>query len=76
MVSVRNSNVDTILFIRKAEREHSGTYELVLKIENMEDRATIVIRIVGKVVRSLQLGTSVSTCAKMLLLYPSVSAFQ
>uniref|UniRef100_A0A8D0CWL5 Myosin-binding protein C, fast-type n=1 Tax=Sander lucioperca TaxID=283035 RepID=A0A8D0CWL5_SANLU len=48
MVSVRNSNVDTILFIRKAEREHSGTYELVLKIENMEDRATIVIRIVDK----------------------------
>ncbi|XP_032357842.1 myosin-binding protein C, fast-type isoform X11 [Etheostoma spectabile] len=48
MVSVRNSNVDTILFIRSAEREHSGTYELVLKIENMEDRATVVIRIVDK----------------------------
>ncbi|KAM6898805.1 myosin-binding protein C, fast-type-like isoform 2-T2 [Lycodopsis pacificus] len=46
MISVRNSNVDTILFIRQAEREHSGTYELVLKIENMEDRASIVLRIV------------------------------
>ncbi|KAK7919697.1 hypothetical protein WMY93_010981 [Mugilogobius chulae] len=48
MVNVRNSNVDTILFIRSAEREHSGTYELVLQIENLEDRATVVIRIVEK----------------------------
>ncbi|XP_037610216.1 myosin binding protein Cb isoform X4 [Sebastes umbrosus] len=48
MVNVRNSNVDSILFIRAAEREHSGTYELVLKIENMEDRASLVIRIVDK----------------------------
>ncbi|XP_030610505.1 myosin binding protein Cb isoform X2 [Archocentrus centrarchus] len=48
MVNVRNSNVDSILFIRSAEREHSGTYELVLKIENMEDRASIIIRIVDK----------------------------
>ncbi|KAJ0015895.1 hypothetical protein NQD34_014185 [Periophthalmus magnuspinnatus] len=47
-VNVRNSNVDTILFIRSAEREHSGTYELVLQIENLEDRATIIIRIVEK----------------------------
>jgi len=50
MVSIRNSNVDSILFIRSAEREHSGKYELVLKIENMEDRAAIQIQIVGKVV--------------------------
>uniref|UniRef100_A0A8D3AWH9 Myosin-binding protein C, fast-type n=1 Tax=Scophthalmus maximus TaxID=52904 RepID=A0A8D3AWH9_SCOMX len=48
LVSVRNSNVDTILFIRAAEREHSGTYELLLQIENLEDRATIEIRIVDK----------------------------
>uniref|UniRef100_A0A672JQX3 Myosin-binding protein C, fast-type n=1 Tax=Salarias fasciatus TaxID=181472 RepID=A0A672JQX3_SALFA len=51
MVNVRNSNVDTILFIRSAEREHSGTYELVLQIENMEDRATVNIRIIGKITR-------------------------
>lgn len=50
MVNVRNSNVDSILFIRSAEREHSGKYELVLQIENMEDRATIEIRIIGKAV--------------------------
>ncbi|XP_034049380.1 myosin-binding protein C, fast-type-like [Thalassophryne amazonica] len=48
VVNVRNSNVDSILFIRSAEREHSGKYELVLQIENMEDRATIEIRIVEK----------------------------
>ncbi|XP_038591947.1 myosin-binding protein C, fast-type-like isoform X2 [Micropterus salmoides] len=48
MVNVRNSNVDSILFIRSAEREHSGKYELVLQIENMEDRATVDIRIVDK----------------------------
>uniref|UniRef100_A0A8D3DDQ7 Myosin binding protein C, fast type b n=1 Tax=Scophthalmus maximus TaxID=52904 RepID=A0A8D3DDQ7_SCOMX len=29
-------------------REHSGTYELLLQIENLEDRATIEIRIVDK----------------------------
>ncbi|XP_043959360.1 myosin binding protein Cb isoform X3 [Gambusia affinis] len=48
MVNVRNTNVDSIFFIRSAEREHSGTYELVLKIENMEDRAAINIRIIEK----------------------------
>lgn len=47
-VGVRNSNVDSILFIRSAERDHSGKYTLILKIENMEDSATIDIRIVGK----------------------------
>jgi len=62
MVNVRSTNVDTILFIREAEREHSGTYELVLKIENMEDRASLVIRIVGTVVSFiLQPGRSAST---------------
>ncbi|KAL0984374.1 hypothetical protein UPYG_G00140600 [Umbra pygmaea] len=45
-VSVRNSNVDSILFIRSAERSHSGLYELVLHIENMEARANLEIRIV------------------------------
>uniref|UniRef100_A0A3B1JYC2 Myosin binding protein Cb n=1 Tax=Astyanax mexicanus TaxID=7994 RepID=A0A3B1JYC2_ASTMX len=47
-IGIRNSNVDSILFIRSAEREHSGKYTLILKIENMEDQATIEIRIVGK----------------------------
>ncbi|XP_049336523.1 myosin binding protein Cb isoform X2 [Astyanax mexicanus] len=47
-IGIRNSNVDSILFIRSAEREHSGKYTLILKIENMEDQATIEIRIVDK----------------------------
>uniref|UniRef100_A0A8C6PEP5 Myosin binding protein Cb n=1 Tax=Nothobranchius furzeri TaxID=105023 RepID=A0A8C6PEP5_NOTFU len=48
MVNVRSTNVDTILFIRSAERDHSGTYELTLKIENMEDKASIVIRVIER----------------------------
>ncbi|CAL8285016.1 unnamed protein product [Merluccius merluccius] len=48
LVGVRNSTVDSILFIRSAERDHSGKYELVVQIENMEDRATIDIRIIEK----------------------------
>ncbi|KAG9349945.1 hypothetical protein JZ751_026298 [Albula glossodonta] len=47
-VGVRNSNVDSILFIRSAEREHSGRYTLTVQIENMEDTANIDIRIVEK----------------------------
>ncbi|XP_042161249.1 myosin binding protein Cb isoform X1 [Oncorhynchus tshawytscha] len=46
VASVRNSEVDSILFIRSAERSHSGKYELVLQIENMEARAILEIRIV------------------------------
>ncbi|CAB1312256.1 unnamed protein product, partial [Coregonus sp. 'balchen'] len=46
VASIRNSEVDSILFIRSAERAHSGKYELVLQIENMEARATLEIRIV------------------------------
>lgn len=48
VASIRNSEVDSILFIRSAERSHSGKYELVLQIENMEARAILEIRIVGK----------------------------
>ncbi|XP_036436741.1 myosin binding protein Cb isoform X2 [Colossoma macropomum] len=47
-VGIRTSNVDSVLFIRSAERDHSGKYTLVLQIENMEDQATIDIRIVDK----------------------------
>ncbi|XP_073427116.1 myosin-binding protein C, fast-type-like isoform X2 [Dendrobates tinctorius] len=47
-VSVRTSEVDTILFIRSAERGHSGKYSLTVQIENMEDVAIINIRIVEK----------------------------
>uniref|UniRef100_A0A452RIV5 Myosin-binding protein C, cardiac-type n=1 Tax=Ursus americanus TaxID=9643 RepID=A0A452RIV5_URSAM len=47
-VSIRNSPTDTILFIRAARRAHSGTYQVMLRIENMEDKATLVLQIVDK----------------------------
>ncbi|KAF3832721.1 hypothetical protein F7725_026386 [Dissostichus mawsoni] len=46
--SVRNSEVDTILFIRKTERTHSGKYDLQVQIENVEDKASITLQVVGK----------------------------
>lgn len=46
-VSIRNSPTDTILFIRAAHRTHSGTYQVTVRIENMEDKATLVLQIVG-----------------------------
>uniref|UniRef100_W5K3F8 Myosin-binding protein H n=1 Tax=Astyanax mexicanus TaxID=7994 RepID=W5K3F8_ASTMX len=45
-VNVRNSDKDSILFIRKAERDDSGTYQMTVKIDSLEDKATIVIQIV------------------------------
>ncbi|XP_048847294.1 myosin binding protein Ca [Brienomyrus brachyistius] len=47
-VSVRTTEVDTILFVRSTERDHSGTYTLSVQIENMEDKATFEIRVVEK----------------------------
>ncbi|KAM9817683.1 myosin-binding protein C, cardiac-type [Neosynchiropus ocellatus] len=46
MVSQRNSEVDTILFIRKSERKHSGKYDLNVQIENVEDSASVTLQIV------------------------------
>lgn len=45
--SVRNSDVDTILFIRKTERKHSGKYDLQVQIENVEDSASVTLQVVG-----------------------------
>ncbi|XP_062294217.1 myosin binding protein Ca [Scomber scombrus] len=47
-VGIRTSDVDTILFIRTTEREHSGKYTLSVQIENMSDSADIHIQIVDK----------------------------
>ncbi|XP_061743200.1 myosin-binding protein C, cardiac-type [Nerophis ophidion] len=44
--SVRNSETDTILFIRKTERQHSGTYDLQVQIENVEDTAKVMLLVV------------------------------
>ncbi|MGH0184395.1 UNVERIFIED_CONTAM: hypothetical protein FKN15_014919 [Acipenser sinensis] len=45
-VGVRNSDRDTILFIRKSERKDSGKYEVTVKVDSLEDKATITIQIV------------------------------
>ncbi|XP_015665629.1 myosin-binding protein C, fast-type [Protobothrops mucrosquamatus] len=47
-VNIRDSDFDTIFFIRKAERHHSGIYTLSVQIESMEDKADIKIRVVEK----------------------------
>ncbi|XP_058485158.1 myosin-binding protein C, cardiac-type [Solea solea] len=44
--SVRNSDVDTILFIRRTDRQHSGKYDLKVQIENVEDTACVNLQIV------------------------------
>ncbi|XP_040899819.1 myosin-binding protein C, cardiac-type isoform X5 [Toxotes jaculatrix] len=44
--NVRNSEVDTILFIRKTDRKHSGKYDLQVQIENVEDTASVYLQIV------------------------------
>ncbi|XP_051946873.1 myosin-binding protein H-like isoform X2 [Xyrauchen texanus] len=45
-VNIRNSDKDSILFIRKAEREDSGNYEISVKVDSFEDKAIIIIQIV------------------------------
>ncbi|XP_060032458.1 myosin-binding protein C, cardiac-type [Erinaceus europaeus] len=47
-VSIRNSPTDTILFIRAAHRAHSGTYQVAVRIENMEDKAVLVLQVIDK----------------------------
>lgn len=47
-VGTRISEVDSILFIRSAERGHSGKYTLSVQIENMCDSADINIQVVGE----------------------------
>lgn len=60
-VTIRNSLTDTILFIRAARRTHSGTYEVTLRIENVEDKATLVLQVVGTWHRGLPLSLCTSS---------------
>jgi len=46
-INIRNTENDTIIFIRKAERSHSGEYDMKVQVENLVDKATIDIQIVG-----------------------------
>ncbi|XP_019951627.1 myosin binding protein Ha isoform X3 [Paralichthys olivaceus] len=45
-VNIRNSDNDSIMFIRTAERDDSGIYELNVKVDSFEDKATITLQIV------------------------------
>lgn len=47
-VNIRNSDKDSILFIRTSQREDSGVYEMSVKVDSFEDRATITLQIVGE----------------------------
>ncbi|XP_078077482.1 myosin-binding protein C, cardiac-type-like [Mustelus asterias] len=47
-ITIRNSDTDTIFFIRKAERTHSGSYQLQVQIENTKDTASIHIQVIDK----------------------------
>ncbi|XP_055556365.1 LOW QUALITY PROTEIN: myosin-binding protein C, fast-type, partial [Falco cherrug] len=47
-IHIRNSDTDTVFFIRAAARHHSGEYQLRLQIENMEDTATMRLRIIER----------------------------
>lgn len=67
-VNIHTTEVDTILFIRSATREHSGKYTLSIQIENMEDKATIEIQIVGEFTEHRIQGTGMLTNVQHLLL--------
>uniref|UniRef100_A0AAQ5YMG4 Myosin-binding protein H n=1 Tax=Amphiprion ocellaris TaxID=80972 RepID=A0AAQ5YMG4_AMPOC len=45
-VNIRNSDKDSIIFIRTAQREDSGVYEMTVKVDSFEDKATITLQIV------------------------------
>lgn len=47
-VNVRSTEKDSILFIRKAERDDSGNYEMCVKVDSFEDKAIIILQIIGK----------------------------
>lgn len=47
-VNIRNSDKDSIMFIRTAQREDSGVYEMTVKVDSFEDKATLTLQIVGE----------------------------
>ncbi|KAM9073864.1 myosin-binding protein C, slow-type isoform 3-T3 [Megaptera novaeangliae] len=47
-INIRNSETDTIIFIRKAERSHSGKYDLQVKVEKYVETASIDIQVVDR----------------------------
>ncbi|XP_053541464.1 LOW QUALITY PROTEIN: myosin-binding protein C, slow-type [Ictalurus punctatus] len=47
-VNIRNSDCDSIIFIRKAERKHSGKYKMMVQVEKLADTAILDIQIVDR----------------------------
>ncbi|XP_072308239.1 myosin binding protein Hb isoform X3 [Eucyclogobius newberryi] len=45
-VNIRSTDRDSILFIRAAERDDSGVYEMCVKVEDFEDKASLILQIV------------------------------
>ncbi|XP_026188141.1 myosin binding protein Ha isoform X2 [Mastacembelus armatus] len=45
-VNIRNSGKDSIIFIRAAQTEDSGVYEITVKVDSFEDKATLTLRVV------------------------------
>uniref|UniRef100_A0A8D0DFL8 Myosin-binding protein H n=2 Tax=Sander lucioperca TaxID=283035 RepID=A0A8D0DFL8_SANLU len=45
-VNIRSTDRDSILFIRTSEREDSGVYEMCVKVEDFEDKASLILQIV------------------------------
>lgn len=45
-VNIRSTERDSILFIRTSEREDSGVYEMCVKVEDFEDKASLTLQIV------------------------------
>lgn len=47
-INIRTTERDTIFYIRNAQRNDSGKYELTVRINGAEDKATLDIRVIGK----------------------------
>lgn len=47
-VNIRSTDRDSILFIRAADREDSGDYEMCVKVDDFEDKAIVTLQIVGE----------------------------
>lgn len=45
-VNVRSTDKDSILFIRTSERDDSGVYEMCVKVEDFDDKASLILQIV------------------------------
>lgn len=47
-INIRNTDKDTIFYIRQSQRSDSGKYELTVRINGAEDKATLDIQVIGK----------------------------